>query len=259
MLLNGRVKNLENDISDVLIVNLNSKKSTITDSLGLFTIEVKLKDSIRISAIQYLAKEIIISDINVVEKTLEINLVENVINLNEVTITPYNLTGKIDFDIDRLGIKPAVSSSSLGLPNANVQKMAQSERLLLEADRGKYIMLATTEEYGEVFKILAYAGLTVVINTHKIMNRASGRTKSLEEMVGRDKKTEIEKDIISKFSKKTISENFNIPEAQIDGFLTYCLSQADFLKLNQVSNSVEMWDYLKAKSIEYKEQGFSKE
>jgi len=252
--LNGRIKSLKNDVSDVLIINLNSKKSTITDSLGLFTIEVKLKDSLQITAVQYQTKIISITDTIFIKRLVIINLLENVINLNEVTVTPYNLTGNIDLDIDRLGNKPAVTSSSLGLPNADVEVMTQSERLLLEADRGKYIRLQTTEDYGKIVQILGYATLTVIINTHKIMNRASGRTKSLEDMVARDENMAMEKEIFAKFSKKSMSENFDIPETSIDGFLTYCLSQTDFLELSKASNTIEIWDYLKARSIEFKEK-----
>ena len=199
--IQGKVKNLENDVSNVLIVNLHSKQSTISDSLGIFSIDVKLNDSLQITAVQYLTKDVVITNNILNEGLLEVNLVENVINLKEVTVTPYNLTGKIALDIDRLNVGPTVSASSLGLPNADVKKMSQSERLLLEADRGKYVKLETTDEYGKVFEILGYATITVVINTHKIMNRVSGRTKSLEDMVARDEKMALEREIISKFSK----------------------------------------------------------
>ena len=258
-LLNGRVKNFNNDVSNVLIVNQNSKKTTITDTLGFFTIEVKLRDFIRFTAVQYLTKEIIVTDTIFNQNSVVVNLTENIINLNEVTVTPYNLTGKIDLDIDRLGIKPVVTSSSLGLPNADVEVMTQSERLLLEADRGKYVRLATIEDRGKLLEVLGFASLTVIINTHKIMNRASGRTKSFEEMVARDKNMAIEKEIIAKFSKKTMSENFDIPEANIDAFLTYCLFQTDFSELSNAGNTAEVWEYLKTKSIEFKEIDFLKE
>lgn len=258
-LLKGSVKSLKNDVSNILIINLNSKKSTITDSLGLFSIEVKLRDSLRFTAVQYLRKEIIITDRIFNENLLIINLIENVIDLNEVTVTPYNLTGNIDLDLERLAIKPDVTSSSLGLPNANLEKMTQSERLLLEADRGKYIRLKTIEDYGKIVEILGYATLTVVINTHKIMNRASGRTKSLEERLSRDENMAMEKEIIAKFSKKTISENLDISETSIDGFLTYCLSQKDFKDLSNTWNTTEVWEYLKMKSIEFKRTDSLKE
>ncbi len=252
-LLNGRVKNLNNDVSNILIVNLNSKKTTITDTLGLFTIEVKLRDFIRFTAVQYLTKGIIITDTIFNQNSVVVNLVENVINLNEVTLIPYNLTGKIDLDIERLGIKPVVTSSSLGLPNADVEVMTQSERLLLEADRGKYARFMTLEEKMKHPNILRFLTIGVIINTHKIMNRASGRTKSFEEMVARDENMAMEKEIIAKFSKKTMSENFDIPEASIDAFLTYCLFQTDFSELSNARNTVEVWEYLKTKSIEFKE------
>ena len=204
-LLNGKAKSFKNDVSNILIVNLNSKKSTITDSLGLFTIEVKLRDSIRFTAVQYHTKEIVITNTIINENLVIINLVENVINLNEVTVTPYNLTGAIDRDIERLGIKPVVTSSSLRLPNATIEVLTQSERLLLEADRGKYFY---------------YYGTAMKLNLHKILNKVSGRTKSFEEMVALDENMELGKEIIAKFSKKTISENFDIPETNFDGFIT---------------------------------------
>ncbi len=234
-LLKGKVKSLNNDVSDVLIVNLNSKKSTITDSLGLFKIEVKLKDSLRITAVQYLTKEIIISQEVFNKNSVVVNLVDNVIDLEEVTVTPYNLTGKIDLDLKRLAINPAITSSTLDLPNADIEKMTQSERLLIEADRGNYVN---------------YYGIALTINTHKIMNRLSGRTKAFEEMVIRDEKMKLEKEIIAKFSKKSISKGFDIPETKIDRFLTYCLLQDDFLELSK-RNTTEVWEYLKNKSVEF--------
>ncbi len=252
VILKGTVSNAKNDVSNVLIVNLNTQQSTITDSSGLFRIEVRLKDSLRISAVQYLPKEIIINKSYLNSSFVTIHLIENIIDLKEVTVTPYNLTGELDRDIDRLDIKPTITSYTLGLQNADVTKMSQSERLLQEADRGKYVSLQTMDEYGKLNEILSYVGITVKINTHKIMNKVSGRTKSLEEMVERDEKKQLEKEIIDKFSKQTMSENFEIPVSYIDGFLTYCLSQDDFIALNNAGNTIEIWEYLKAKSIDYK-------
>ncbi|WP_157486481.1 hypothetical protein [Maribacter forsetii] len=257
-LLKGKVSSSKNDVSNVLVVNLNSKKSTITDSLGLFSIEVKLKDSVRITAVQYLPKEIVISESHMNSSLITIQLIDNVIDLKEVTVIPYNLTGDINLDIDRLALEKTVTSASLGLPNASLDKMTQSERLLLEADRGKYVKLATTDEYGKVFEILGYAALTVVVNTHKIMNKVSGRTKSLEEMVERDENMNLEKEIIYKFSKRTIAEHFNIPESNVNGFLTYCLSQPDFNELSNSGNMAEIWAYLETKSVDFKSSDVTK-
>lgn len=242
--LHGKITNSNNDVSEILIVNLNYNKSTITDSLGFFTIEVRSRDSLQFTAVQYQTKQIVITDAIFDQKTVLVNLVENTINLEEVIVTPYNLSGKLNRDLERLNIEPIVNSSTLGLPNANLDVMTQSERLLLEADRGKYVY---------------YYGIALVINLYKIMNKASGRTKSLKDMVARDAKMELEKEIINKFSKKAMSEDFDIPETNIDGFLTYCLSQTDFSELSKVGNTGEIWDYLKASSTEFKKTVLHKE
>ncbi len=233
----GQVKNLDNDVANVLVVNLNSNKSTITDSLGMFSIKAKLSDSIRFTAVQYLTREIVVTDAILMGNLLNVDLTEDVINLDEVIVGPYNLTGKMELDLKKLDVAPEITSSALGLPNADVEKMSQSERLLIEADRGKYFY---------------FGGLGIAINTHKIMNRISGRTKSFEDMVTRDKNMAMEKQIIAKFPKRTISGHFNIPETNIDGFLTFCLSQKDFTELSSTWNTAEVWEYLKAKSIEFK-------
>ncbi len=237
ILLKGEVKSLNKDVLDVLVINKNSKKSRITDSLGQFTIEVKLRDSLRFTSVQYQTKEIVISQDIFLKKMLVVNLIDNVINLKEVTVSPYNLTGKIDLDIERLDIKPMVTSSRLGLPNADIEKMSQSERLLIEADRGKYFR----------FYVIA-----LTINTHKILNKLSGRTDRMKGMVARDKNMALEKEMINKFSKKTMSESFKIPEAKIDGFLTFCLSQTDFSEVSNATNTEEIWEYLRLKSIAFK-------
>lgn len=253
--IRGKIKSLNNDVSNVLIINLNSKESTITDSLGVFTIEVRLRDSIRFTAVQYLTKEIIITETIFQRNSVVVNLVENIINLKEVTVTPYNLSGKLEQDINSLGIEPVVTSSTLGLPNADVKVMPQSERLLLVADRGEYARLMTIEEILKLDKtLLGFFKISVMVNSDKTINRISGKTKSLEEIVTREKNIELEEEIIAKFSKKTMSENFDIPEVKIDGFLTFCMSQKDFSEISKSGNMLSIWEYLKIKSIEFKEQ-----
>jgi hypothetical protein len=194
-------------------------------------------DSIQFTAVQYLTKNIIITDAIFDQKTILVNLVESIINLNEVTVTPYNLSGNLNLDMERLNIEPTVNSSTLGLTNADLEIMTQSERLLLEADRGKYVH---------------YYGIALVINTHKILNKLSGRTKTLEDMVARDENMELENEIISKFSKQSMSESFDIQQNNIDGFLVFCLSQTDFTKLSKASSTEVIWEYFKVKSIEFK-------
>ncbi|MBS9463491.1 hypothetical protein KIM67_13820 [Flagellimonas sp. 389] len=251
--LTGNVQSLGNDVSNVLVINLSTKRSTITDAMGRFTIEAKYMDSLRFSAVQYIPKKIIVTDTMLNGNVILVSLKDNIIDLEEVIVSPYNLTGEIDLDIKRLGLKPLVSSTSLGLPNADVEVMTQSERLLLEADRGKYARFMNAEEKSKGMPVfLGYLTIGVIINTHKIINRASGRTKLFEEMVALDENMAMEKKIIAMFSKTTMCESFGIPQNTIDNFLSFCLAQPDFHKLKEVENTIQVWEYLKAKSHEFK-------
>lgn len=250
--LKGTVASLKNDVADVLIINLNSKKSTITDSLGLFTIAVKPNDIIRFSSVQFVSQDIEITAALLAQNKLSVYLIENVIALNEVTVMPYNLSGKIAQDLNRLDLDLGVTSTSLNLPNAGLQKMTQNERLLLEADRGKFVRIATIEDQGKFNQVLGYAALAIVINTHKILNTVSGRTKSLKQAVARDENLALENRIVSLYSKETLADSFNIPIQNIDGFLSFCLAQPDFAAIADAPNTTLLWDYLKQKSMTFK-------
>ncbi|MEO9512744.1 MAG: hypothetical protein ABJN84_10680 [Flavobacteriaceae bacterium] len=247
--INGKVTSLNNDVSNVLVINLDSKKTTITNSLGLFIIEAKLSDSIRFTAVQYLTKEIIITNTIFSQKFVSVNLVENVINLNEVIVMPYNLTGKIEQDIKRLYVEPVVTSSSLGLPNADVKVLTQSERLLFEANRGEFTKGGIRLDTLFVFPII---NVYMDINLHKTLNFISGRTKTLKDAVSREENTKMENKIVKMFSKTTMSEAFGISQNNIDSFLSFCLAQPDFLKMEEVENTIQIWEYLKSKSYEFK-------
>ncbi len=242
--VSGSVQNRNNDISNVLVVNLNSKRSTITDSLGRFTLEAKLRDSIRFSAVQFRTKEIVVTTSMLGKDSLQVTLIEDVINLSEVVVTPYNLSGKIAQDLKRLDLAPTLNAKALGLPKADVVPMTYGERLLIEADRGKYVR---------------YYGIALTINTHKLLNRLSGRTGLLEARVARDADLRLEKEIIAKFSKKTISDGLGIAESDVDAFLTFCISQEGFSALSQAENNILIWEYLQAKSLEFKRYDLPKE
>ncbi len=257
-LIKGRIVSLHNDVSDVLIINVRSKKATISDSLGNFTIEAKLRDSVRFMAVQYITKEIVITPEVFLEKTLVVHLIENIISLNEVTVTPYNLTGKIEQDLNRIHIDPLISAGTLNLPSAEMTLLTQSERLLLMADRGEYARLMTLEEKLKK-NVLGFLTIGVMVNVDKTINRLSGTTKLLEDRVARDQNMAMEKKIVATFSKQAIAEGFDIPEVMIDGFLTFCLSQKEFSALHDSANTDEIWKYLAEKSVEFKTADLLKE
>lgn len=98
----GKIIVEANDIEGITVYNTSSEKGTITDIDGTFTIEAGLNDRIEISALQF-KKFIIAVDEGVVEqRKMTIFMVEEVNKLPEVVVTPYDLSGNIIVDINRV-------------------------------------------------------------------------------------------------------------------------------------------------------------
>ncbi len=235
--LTGSVKSSNIEASNILIINLNSRESTITNAKGEFSIEGKLNDTIKFAAIHYLTKEIVITDSILNQKTILIDLKEKVIDLDEVVILPHNLTGRVDLDIKTIDTKPIINSSSLGLPKANIKVKTKNERLLFQADNGK---------------LIKFYGIAATVNITKLLNKISGRTKKLKDHVSLDKHVKIENEIDNLYSKKILSEELGIPQTNIVGFLDFCVNHPDFSKFPKTINALQVLEYFKSKSYEYK-------
>ncbi|MEX0274819.1 MAG: hypothetical protein AB3N16_10615, partial [Flavobacteriaceae bacterium] len=124
------------DVSAIHILNTSIKKATISDARGFFDIRASVGDTLIFSAIQFKRKEVVISEDMLESKMLLVPMEDALTELDEVVVTPYNLTGDMGRDANRLNITPVVTATSLGLPNAYVRVPTQAERMLFEATSG---------------------------------------------------------------------------------------------------------------------------
>ena len=239
----GNVKSSDSDVVGIHVLNMTRHKATITDSFGHFKLAVQVNDTLLFSAVQLKKKYLVISREMISSNRILIPLEELVNELDEVVVRPYNLTGDIEKDIEALNITPTVSASSLGLPNANVRVITQNERLLFEADHGKFVDL-----YGHYF------GLGIVINVHKILNSVSGRTQKLKKQVIKDDENEINKEIRSFFKDSLYILDLKIPESKIDEFFYFCQVDSNFQNLAESKNPLEIWEFFKKKSDVYRKE-----
>ncbi len=235
--LTGAVTSQNTSVSNILIVNINSKKSTITNIDGVFSIEVKSQDTLQFSAVQYRTKKTIIIDEILNQKTILVDLEEKVVQLDEVMILPHHLTGQVALDIKTFETKPGITSSSLGLPKAKIKVKTKNERLLFEADDGR---------------LIKFYGVAATINVTKLINKISGRTKELKDRILLDEHIKIENEIDNLFSKKVLSQELGIPQTNITDFLDFCLNHPDFSKLPNTINALQILEFFKSKSYEYK-------
>ncbi|WP_282115896.1 carboxypeptidase-like regulatory domain-containing protein [Cellulophaga baltica] len=231
--LEGNVQVVNSELAGVHVQNISTKKATITDGYGFFALAVRLSDTVVFSSVQLKNKEIIITQAILESKQLIVPLEEAENKLEEVVVMPYNLSG--DLSKDARGLKlSTVSSSTLGLPNTHVVKMNYNERKLLEADRGTMI------------KVLP---LGFAINTHKILNRISGRTKMLKERIVREEKNNMVAQLMAYYSDSIITKNLKIPDLQLHEFVYFCETDENFDALLKSEDQLLVWEFLERKSI----------
>ncbi|NNE75444.1 MAG: hypothetical protein HKN31_00020, partial [Pricia sp.] len=134
--LQGRVYSKDGDVAATHVLNTTTRRATITDNTGFFAIPAKLNDTLVFSAVQYKRKEIVVTLSVLESKLLLIPLEEALTELDEVVVTPYNLSGNISTDLKSLVIEPVVTTSTLGLPNAYVMPITKAQRELHTATTG---------------------------------------------------------------------------------------------------------------------------
>ncbi len=201
VLITGKVKNDSIPIENVHIINKNSQKGTITNRLGQFKISVTDKDTLMISDIQYSNKIIVISQDNLLNKYLEINLLELTNELDEVIVKQFD-------DM----------SEELGLPNAGKKPLNKLERNL-----NHYSQKSTPIVILEAL-LFKPGGIDDVYN---IISGNRKRDRKLKALIDEDRMTASKQDYVIKI-KDHFQEDFFIKSVKIDkehinSYIFYCM------------------------------------
>jgi len=234
----GKITAKDKDVTGVVIQNITTGKATITDLDGNFSIQIAVNDTLVFSAIQFKRKILPITKALYNTSFLTIPLEEFVNELKEVVVNPYNLSGNLSSDLTGLKLPKDVSAEALGLPNADVRVISQSENKLHDADHGKFIY---------------YYGIGMIVNVNKILNRISGRTKMLKERVALDKRYAATQRVETTFIDSLLVNHLKIPEDNFYEFIQFCESDKNFYNLAEGTDELKLWDFLIRKSIAYRE------
>ena len=98
------------EVDGITIRNLTSNEGTITDKKGAFELRVGLNDRLEVSALQFQKFTVIVDKGIIKERELHIFLNESVNRLEEVTVTPYDLSGNIRADISRIPVGKRINA-----------------------------------------------------------------------------------------------------------------------------------------------------
>lgn len=226
--MEGRVYSDDGDVAATHVLNLTSQRASITDEYGYFSIPVKLYDTLEFSAVQYKKKIIVISTAIFESKLISVGLEDALTELDEVTVTPYNLSGNLLADLPTLDLDPIVTASTLGLPNAYVKIPTKAERELQAATKNP------------------------IMSVDALLNSISGRTKMLKKRVERNKLYDRTERVREFYADSVYQKQLLIPIDKIDDFLYYCEVDPRFQKVVDTHSELEIWEYLRQKSILYR-------
>lgn len=227
--LEGKVISSDGDVAATHVLNITANRATITNNNGFFAITVKLSDTLVFSAVQFKKKFVVVTQDILEFDLVSVPLDDELTELDEVVVTPYNLTGDISKDILSLKLDPLVTAESLGLPNAHVRIPTKSERELFEATTG---------------------GGLIPINP--ILNGISGRTKLLKERVARNKLYDRTLRVREFYADSLYQARLRIPEDKIDDFLYFCEIDAKFQSLVDGHDILKIWAYMEQRSMAYR-------
>jgi hypothetical protein len=216
-------------IPDVHLMNISRGRATISNEEGYFGLEVREGDTLLISAVRYQRKNLVISREMIESVLFTIPLDPYVNELDEIVVTPYDLSGDLVRDLQMLPKDQEVSAISLGLPNARAKDWTPTENRLNEATTG---------------------GGIVPLNP--ILNAISGRTKRLKTQLALERRYDKVRAIRKQYSDSVITEELGIPRIRIPDFMYYCEVDSLFETIADSGDQLQLWGFLRRKSNEYR-------
>jgi len=235
-LLQGRVSSTDKDVVGVVVQNTTTRDAVITDLEGNFSIRVRVNDTLVFSAVHFLRKSLPVTQTLYQSNFVEVPMQEFVNQLREVVVSPYNLTGDLTKDINRVTLEKDVSAEALNLPNAHQRIPTQSERRLEQATLGKFNV-----------------GMLLSPPIDPLINAITGRTKMLKKRVEVDKAYAQTQQVQGFYADSLFVATLKIPMQKIDDFMYFCEVDEAFQAAVESQDKLRIWDIMLQKSRAYRE------
>lgn len=239
--VSGKIIVESDDISGITIFNATSNKGTITDEDGMFALAVRLNDRIEVSALQFQNISFRVNEDIMESRSMKIFLIDDINQLDPVVLLPIKLTGTLQEDIDRSApFKPRMDVLYFALAN-----MGDFE--FEEDNKSEVRNIAINEERTRLVN-----GLNVVNIVDQLLLPLF-RSKNVNKNEGTVPEVPIDS-YKYYFSAQFLTDNFNIPEDQMEDFIQYVQDENFDPSLLQYGNEMPFLEQLTQKSKSFLEQ-----
>jgi hypothetical protein len=243
ILISGTIEvPLGDDPQGINIYNLNSNRFAVSDSLGEFSIAVAFNDSLRVSSLKFQEFTVIVDQGIINTKALNIFVSEVVSRLPEVVVTPYDLSGNINVDLNRLKLVELPTN----LTAANVQNMG------FDNDTGPNLGSPPYNTALAMSKTRLVNGINFV-NIFKEFLIAK-KKEDVENPYAKSVNPEIDNYIRKIYEDDFFRENLDIEREYISDFIFYANDNGLSEQMLKGGNELDLIDFLMEQRKKYKKQ-----
>ena len=201
---------IENDaddkpISNVHVINLNNVVGTISNKDGVFEIDANVNDTLFFSYLGFKSIKIrVTNDLIRFEKS-KIKLTELAYALEEIIVTPYQLTGYLEIDAKNVPISKSYRYSIPGLPSKGYEAGSRNPG-------------AISKVFGAIFNPVDF-----------LYNLFGKKPKQLNKLQLMKDDFRIRELLNTKFDRETLVELLQIEKFDIDEILRNCSYSENFI------------------------------
>jgi hypothetical protein len=211
-------------LESVHVINLNQVIGTITDQNGKFTIEAAVNDTLYLSYLGFKSQKVRVTNDMFKIKDTKIALTELAYALEEVIVSPYQLTGYLEIDVKNLPVNTAYQYSISGL-NTSYEAGSKSP--------------------SAVTKVLG-----AILNPADLLRNLFGKKpKQMRKLRQMKEDDEIKNLLASKFDRETLTELLQLEKVDIEDILNNCNYSKSFIA---TANDLQILDAISSCYEEYK-------
>ena len=231
--LKGKIITPNVESSAINIVNLSQELGTTNNSRGEFEIPAALGDTLYFSSVQYEPREIVITKEVLKMPFLTVLLVEQMNELEEVSISNIDLSGNLATDSKSI---PTLTQADLGFPMRDIPRLSSIERKLKTASN-----LSTSSPDTP-------PGMKVSLDG--ILNHINGRTSMLLKATAMERLSKIV-DVGEAAMPVSFFTELAIPENRIRDFIYFCAEAPHFAGLLPEAKRLELIAFYQAKAPQF--------
>lgn len=235
----------DEDPEGISIYNISSQKGVISEADGSFKIEVAQNDRLQIFALQYQSFTVVVDGGIVEKKKMNIYVNPAITQLDEVVVRPYDLSGNIRADIEK--IPTYTMAKDWDLSYRAMEFEYGFERDELSGIQGNAAEEALNSHFLQ-------NGLNIINIMGGVGQLLFPKGEKLDIATKESNKAMVSNNMQQRFSRDFIRDNFDIPSEKAFDFLFYAQENGLENRLLKPENEIQLMDFLHKKSEEYKKR-----